>query len=50
MLHELKQVVVQGVSGCLDTRIDRKLAIDRAHMGIDGKMANDKFFCNLSVG
>src|SRR6266852_5099894 len=44
------QSVFYGISGRSTTRGDSQLAVDRAHMKIDGDHADDKLLGNLSTG
>ena len=44
------QVVFYGVAGGSTTGGDPQLAVDQAHMGIDGDHADDELFSNLHAG
>ena len=44
------QPVFYGISGRSTTRGDSQLAVDRAHMEIDGDHADDELLGNLSTG
>jgi hypothetical protein len=46
----LYQVMLNGPAGSRTARSNAQLAVDRAHMGVDGKQTQDELFGDLGAG
>ena len=46
----LEQLMYQRIAGCGGSGSKAQLAVDRAHMGIDGDQADDEPFSDLRAG
>ena len=46
----LEQLMYQRIAGCGGSGSKAQLAVDRAHMGIDGDEADDEPFSDLRAG